>query len=229
MKTVLLYSGGLDSTIARYYLLPDMLIYIDLGVAYSDKEKARLPTETVVVPMRGVMAVTSVQKQTVPFRNMMFAQIAYNLAVAKWPEEELIRVAVVGVKEDNTEDKNEQAFVTMTNALNLIRPARSPRIEIVSPFWNMTKRDMVLWLKENEKDWKKILSNVITCFSEHGHRCGECWACVALWTTLVRSGIDCKGWFDYDVRNAASIFYDKPDFLSKIWEEEVGEALGRKA
>ena len=225
MKTILLYSGGLDSTAARYILKPDALLYVDLGVEYSAKERAALPVDVWVVSAQSMVTTISKRSQHVPFRNMIFAEIAYNQAVARWPDEDVIRVAVIGVKEDATEDKTKQAFQIMSAALNAIRPKGGPLIDIFSPFWDTTKAQLVVWLKANRLDWEAILKEIVTCFSADGKRCGKCWACVAYATTLTLAGIECRKWFESDVVQTAKEQLMIKDWVSLIWADEITRAI----
>jgi len=43
MRSVLLFSGGMDSYAARMLYEPDVLLYVDAGTRYAHAELRRLP------------------------------------------------------------------------------------------------------------------------------------------------------------------------------------------
>ena len=52
MKTVLLYSGGMDSAALRFLHMPDVLLYVDLGTEYSSWERSHLPAGTIILELK---------------------------------------------------------------------------------------------------------------------------------------------------------------------------------
>jgi hypothetical protein len=75
MRSVLLFSGGMDSYAARMLYEPDVLLYVDAGTRYADAELRRLPEETIVVDMR-VLNTFGVVDDIIPLRNLFFVAVA---------------------------------------------------------------------------------------------------------------------------------------------------------
>jgi 7-cyano-7-deazaguanine synthase len=97
MRSVLLFSGGMDSYAARMLYEPDVLLYVDAGTRYADAELRRLPEETIVVDMR-VLNTFGVVDDIIPLRNLFFVAVAALLSYLwqkqHWTEGKTIEVAM---------------------------------------------------------------------------------------------------------------------------------------
>ena len=196
-KIILCYSGGLDSTIARYVLKPDLAVYYNLNTLYSKKEIANIEKmQDVFISNRLNLSEFEIgEKAYIPFRNLYLAMLSYSEAVKRFPDADLYRINLVGVKGDNVPDKNPEAFKKMTDLLNFINKKELPRVVVESPFWNFTKGKLVEMYK-NDIDFRSIVS----CYSKEEGRCGECPACFRFWVALESNGIECWNWFKKDIR-----------------------------
>lgn len=76
MKKVLLYSGGTDSWLIDKLWKPDIKLYIDIGSAYAEQEKARLPEDTVIEELKMLGKFEDPDTAYVPWRNLMFLTTA---------------------------------------------------------------------------------------------------------------------------------------------------------
>jgi hypothetical protein len=99
----------------------------------------------------------------IPFRNIYFAMLASNNGADT--------IWCVGVKGDHTPDKSPAAFTRMSEVLSEF--ADRP-IKIDSPFWEMTKTDVVRWYVEAGLPVRDLL-DTFSCMEPGGRRvhCGR--------------------------------------------------------
>ena len=212
MKHVLLFSGGIDSFVAYYYLKDKGLdvetVYFDLGTPYTNRELAvvkKLIPETIIDrsicvgnTQRGVNAF-------LPYRNLLLT-----CGAAKYGR----NIFIAGLKDDCVEDKNPMAFDCMEECLNFISKSEDA-IKLSSPFWEMTKQDVVFWWRDNAvrigRDKNEILET-ISCYdeAEPTNYCGRCPSCLRKFFALRSNGFDIE-------------FYNE-----KLFQEYIKRAEERK-
>jgi len=168
-KEVLLYSGGIDSFIGYYYLNKPQLISFDLGSKYTQKELKYNPLKTENIIYDESLKWLGENEQNlnahIPFRNLYLALTA----VAKYSD----IIYICGLKDDEMTDKNEQVFNLWSNHFSELE---NRQIQILSPFWNLTKEDIVKWY--SNKYNKEDLLKTVSCYSnEDIIYCGKCQAC----------------------------------------------------
>ena len=180
--SIFLFSGGIDSFCAYHYLKQPNTVYFDLGTRYSKKE---LKYVQKLVP--DIIVDTSLNfgdkefgaDAYVPFRNLLLAAQAVKYSDV---------VYIVGVKDDKVSDKNEEIFEKMSA---LLSEMEGRTIQILSPFWNMTKAVVVNWYLTNVTTNPKALLDTISCYSEEDtNYCGMCPCCFRKWNALRANGID---------------------------------------
>src|SRR5699024_4053388 len=114
-----------------------------------------------------------------PLRNVYLAMLASRHADTIW---------CVGVKGDHTLDKSPGAFARMSTFLSEFagRPIR-----VDSPFWEMTKTDIVAWYLKKGLPVENLLAT-FSCMRPHTHRvhCGRCPSCLRRWIALANNGLD---------------------------------------
>lgn len=179
---ILLFSGGVDSYIAYHFYGKPRTLYFDLHTKYSDVEKEvvrKLIPNTIVESC--VDFSTREQETTafIPYRNLHLALLANKYSDT---------IAIAGVKDDMVNDKNELIF---TEFSALMSHMMNREIRVISPFWNLTKAQVVKWFLNNGGTEKELLST-ISCYtpSEEGTECHECPACFRKWNALAENGID---------------------------------------
>ena len=65
----------------------------------------------------------------------------------------------------------------MTRCLNTIsKPGKN--VEIYSPFWKMSKSEIVKWMLDNVEHAEEILKTSVSCYSEDRGQCGNCPSCL---------------------------------------------------
>ena len=193
---ILLFSGGIDSYVAYHYLNKPQTVYFDLGTPYTGKEigviQALIPT-TIIDYSLNLGSRQIGEKAYIPFRNLYLAMLA-----AKYDD----TIVIAGVKDDDVSDKNEAIFQKFSDLLSELedRP-----IQVISPFWNMTKEEVIAWyLQRYPAD---NLLKTVSCYSQEDTiYCGRCPSCFRKWCALKANNIDLD-------------FYNKP--LMKEYYEKA--------
>ena len=141
-KTVLLWSGGLDSTAALILEKPDLAVHImagDTGHHKIEREGTLLMKDLLEFELGFEMPeVIYYDHQTefwgygesafVPFRNFQYIMDAYNEALRHWTQPnwpDIVELWVVGVLGGYQSDKSPEAFEIMSNFLNDMLQASS--------------------------------------------------------------------------------------------------------
>lgn len=198
MKTILIYSGGMDSTTLLYKLWQagDLLqcLSFDYGQRHKKELKAarkickRLKIAHQIVDIKNLKilmwgsALTSniavpeghykdktMRSTIVPNRNMIFLSLAIAAAVSK----KFDRVALAVHAGDHAIYPDcRPEFIKKMRAVSRI--ANYKAVEIYAPFLNLTKRDIA-------KRGKKLnvpFGETWTCYKGLKNQCGKCGACV---------------------------------------------------
>lgn len=179
---ILLFSGGVDSFIAYHYLGHPRTLYFDLSTPYTNKEIRTIvrliPATTVDYSLSGIGKWQSGPKAYLPFRNLLMAAVAANYDD---------QIVIAGIKDDMVSDKNEQIFKKFSSLLSELE---GRKIRVISPFWKMTKSDIVRWYLESGGDLDALLSTT-SCYSkDDDNYCGRCPSCFRKWVAFRSAGID---------------------------------------
>ena len=179
---ILLFSGGIDSYAAWHYLGKPETVYFDLHTPYSRKEikvVKELVPNAIIEDCLSLRRRQVGEKAYIPFRNLYLAMLA-----AKYSN----IIVIVGIRGDNVSDKNEEIFQDFSKLLSKMED--NINIEVISPFWEWTKEEIVRWFLQNagnEEDIKKTVS----CYSkEDTNYCGACPSCFRKWCAFRINGID---------------------------------------
>lgn len=182
---ILLFSGGIDSYVAYHYLRYPQTVYFDLKTPYTKKEKKvvkKLIPDTIIESSLDLSSRQIGEKAYIPFRNLYLAMLAVKYSDT---------IVIAGVKDDDVSDKNESIFKEFSRLLSTMenRP-----INVISPFWNMTKEQVVGWYQQYliiNKVWGHSLLDTISCYSEENtNYCGKCPSCFRKWCALRANGYD---------------------------------------
>jgi 7-cyano-7-deazaguanine synthase in queuosine biosynthesis len=207
---VLLISGGLDSLIAWFYLNKPPMIYFRLGHCYESKElksleriRSKVEDFNYDIHDLDIGKFEREENKYIPFRNLSFAIMASNYGN---------NIYMGGLKDDYVEDKTPTAFEKMTNLLNFIKKDNDPTINITSPFWHMTKIDIVAWYISQGFPIE-LLKDSVSCYDDKSlGQCGKCPSCFRKWISLKYNKIDCDDWFENNIKK-----YDKiPEYIKRF-------------
>ena len=186
-EVVLCFSGGIDSFVGRHYLGIENVgggpVYFDLHSRYSKKERTyiRRNFRNTVIDnsLSWLGKYEEGEKAFVPYRNLYLAMTA---SIKYAPN-----VCICGVEDDVVEDKNQIVFDLWSKHLSEIG---RKRVRIFSPFWEMTKVDIVRWYL-NTGGTEKAILNTVSCYSPgRENYCGRCPSCFRKWVALRANGVD---------------------------------------
>ena len=201
-REVLCFSGGVDSVIAWHYLEYPQPIYIKFWHKYQQKEMVSIRKLEDYISRLKVKRVDGLslgkfevgENAYIPQRNFHVALIASHYGD---------KIYIVGIKGDNVPDKTPQAFDIMGHAMNFIKKEDEPMISIDSPFWKMTKPEIIKWFIDEYKPAyaTKVLKKSVSCYDDKTiGSCGQCPACFRKWIALESAGLKSYNWFERDIR-----------------------------
>jgi len=188
---ILLFSGGIDSYAAWYFLGRPKTIYFNLRTPYSDYElrvvKELIP-ETIIDNSLTLNSrqIPGSDTAFIPMRNLYLAMLA-----SAYADE----IVICGLKDDCVNDKTPEAFAEFSGILSKLNERE---IKVTSPFWNMTKADVVKWYLDTYKDSAVLSSKLlrtISCYTPSSKGkdiqiyCGKCRSCFRKWSALYVNGI----------------------------------------
>lgn len=180
-KSVLLFSGGVDSFVAYHYLGMPPTIYFDCKSRYSQKE---IPVVLGLVPSTIIDNSLDLhdreygEKAYIPFRNLLFA-----LQAVKYAD----KIVIAGLADDKVSDKSKTAFAMFSD---LMSDLEGREIEVVSPFWEMTKADVVEWYLKSGFS-VEALFRTVSCYDPRPDvkYCGTCPSCFRKWVAFRANGL----------------------------------------
>lgn len=170
---MLLFSGGVDSFVAYHVLNKPATIYYDLGTKYSDKElhaidnNFKFNTTIDKHSLKHLGKYEQSESAFIPFRNLYLCM----QVLADYQSVDTIYIA--GLKDDNVNDKNEAIFKRWSV---MFSEMLERDIRIDSPFWEMTKSD-VISLYVNEYGNVEDIINLVSCYNGSHVCCNKCKAC----------------------------------------------------
>jgi len=180
-ESILLFSGGVDSFIAYHYLHQPQTLYFNVQSRYSKKELSVVQS---LIP-------SSIIDNSLNFSDKEFGENAYipfrNLLLAAQAVKYADTIYIAGIKDDMVSDKNEQVFLKMSILLSELE---GHAIQILSPFWNMTKNNIISWFLKNIGTEIELLKTISCYSSDDTLYCGACPACFRKWCAFRSNGID---------------------------------------
>lgn len=186
MKSVLLYSGGLDSLCTAWLLKPDTLLYVPHGAPYETTEllacaAVGLPV-TIATRTLDFSSITRVD-YIVPNRN------AHLVLAASLYGERILLGAVAG---DRSKDKDHGFCHLITGLLNYMwqeqhwTPAR--KFEVLLPVVHLTKSMLLAGALKRGLPVSKVLDSY-SCYTGADVACGVCKPCVRKFVALVNNKV----------------------------------------
>jgi 7-cyano-7-deazaguanine synthase len=178
---ILLFSGGIDSYVAYHYLGKPQTLYFNLNTRYSFKEilvVTKLIPDTIIEHCINFKTREEEGTAFVPYRNLHLALLANKYSDT---------IVIAGVKDDKVNDKNEYIFDQFSK---LMSHMMDREITVMSPFWSMSKQDVVKWFLDNGGTKAQLLSTLSCYSSDDSLFCGKCAACFRKWCALKVNGID---------------------------------------
>jgi len=228
--TVLLLTGGLDSTIAYYRLLEEgyenvLPVYVDFGQPYAKKELKAL--DALNLPYFYFKDAIPVWydgpwEHIIPARNLYFLALASEMLVDGG---EVWISSVAGETPNYGGDKS-LAFYTQFEELVANTTDKTIIVRCMNEY---TKSGWVKWFLEkalldnlSREEKIYILKTTVSCFTGHGHlNCGKCRACLRKWISLARNDIACEEIFEVHPYHGANALVE--EYKNRIHEALTNE------
>jgi len=213
-KTVLLYSGGMDSYIISKLKDFDTLLYIDINSRYSKTELEIIKQQNIpnlVIDSR--LNLGDMEHSTnfiVPARNLFF------IIIATYYGDKITMGALSG---DRSSDKDIPFSQYSQTLLQHIYKESwwcdGREIEILLPFKNHTKKQIIEEYLNKGFDIKDLIYKSFSCYSptENGQPCGVCKPCLRKWMSL------------RTFRNTKDVFFNNPEDIWKVKIKEIEKNL----
>lgn len=179
-KVILLYSGGLDSFLAWEYLKRPKTIYFDLGHRYALHEliAIRKTIPDTIINKSLHLGQWEKEDADIPMRN------AFMIMMASMYDKDIVLVVQKG--EMSIPDRTPQFFMSFGGWLNWMKYEHGHSLS--SPFFDMTKTEMVKWYVEQGLSIDQLVKTR-SCFSGATSACGACGACFRRWVALRNNNI----------------------------------------
>lgn len=199
-KSVLLFSGGLDSLCAAWLLQPDILLFMKHGQRYQTAEsgaitwlrhRQQLPPSSLLVESTA-LALGQFERADaiIPLRNLLFVCMA-----AQYGE----TVYLSAVDGDRSLDKSKQFFTDASDLLTYLYGPQhwcEPRqVQVLAPFHHLTKTGLVRAYLDAKAPAQALLTS-LSCYELDQHEarsarpCGVCKPCFRKWVALQNNGVD---------------------------------------
>ncbi len=198
-KSVLLFSGGMDSLMFDTLLKPDVLLYIPSGSAYEEVEtdkvyelvtSGRIDRNKLVI-LDKTLNLKSFERDDmiVPNRN------AYLVLLASHYGEKIYLGSVYG---DRSFDKDKTFYTLMENLLNHIWQEQhwteERQFTVESPYKDVTKTELIKQYIEAGGSEEALMESY-SCYSGDLQPCGICKPCFRKAVSLVNNNIDIDDYY----------------------------------
>lgn len=216
MSRILLWSGGLDSTISWFYLEKPKTVFVNLGHKYHAQEYftckalAKRLKMDFVLEKRLYLGDHEAPDAYIPMRNLFLAMVGALYG------DEIYLVFQRG--EQGIPDRSPEFLKSASKMLSFLN---GREVVVDSPFLSMTKADMIAWyIKEGHP--LDVLYKTYSCFAEDSMEspCGCCAACFRRWVSFEYNNLSLI--FKRDIKEWSGI----PDYVRKI---KAGEYEARRA
>lgn len=185
-RQILLFSGGIDSFVAYHFLGYPQTLYFNLRNQYAEKEMAvvkQLIPDTIIDDSLNLSNSEDPVTGYIPFRNLLVACRAVQYSD---------NIVIAGVADDRVSDKNENIFMKFSSIMSEME---GRDIRVHSPFWTMTKAEVVKWYLDKVGQ-RQTLFSTVSCYDPSSRYCGRCPACFRKWLALWTNNI-CWDFEDY--------------------------------
>lgn len=210
-----LYSGGLDSFITYHYVEKEIQsknivpVYVPLGHRYQKSEidaiSKTLPSTGHILGFQRLG--THEEKDAFIWNRNAFLCLAASRVFHAIGEDPVGGTIWLTVQQDEMSipDRSPEFLQSMGDTLKTL----GYPVDVMSPFMDMDKADMVRWYLDVGLPAKDLLKTS-SCYSPGLYHCGNCPACVRRWIAFTLNGI-CEEYEQYP------------------WESKVGKAYLQRA
>jgi 7-cyano-7-deazaguanine synthase in queuosine biosynthesis len=210
-KSVLLFSGGMDSLIMNHLLSPDILLIFWHNNTYEKQEKKAIneliknnmiDQKKIIIDSSFSLSKIERDDAIIPNRNLLFIAQATNYG------EVIYLGSVYG---DRSFDKSLKFLNRCEDLFDYLYSEQhwcsAHTFKILAPFKALTKTQLVNKFLTNNGDASHLLTSR-SCYSSTDKPCGWCKPCFRKWVALKNNQINMKNYFE-------NLPQDAP-FLSEI-------------
>ena len=191
-KSVLLFSGGMDSLIINTLLKPDILLNVNMNSTYDARERETFPNlisefkqgeNYIYLGKELDLGIYERDDAIVPNRNAHLVLLASHYGETIW---------LGSVNGDRSFDKDRKFYHHMETLLNHMWQEQhwteERRFTVSSPFKDRTKTDLVeeYLMRAGQP---QFLLDSYSCYEGEEKHCGHCKACFRKWVALENNGI----------------------------------------
>jgi|Deesub1362B_J571_1020462.scaffolds.fasta_scaffold04738_4 7-cyano-7-deazaguanine synthase in queuosine biosynthesis len=213
-KLAIMWSGGMDTTIAYYYALDSgyknddiVMIHVDIGQPYEWKEKNAIDMIRSEIGEMNYLEfkfnllreelknLPTPEKQVIPGRNLLMAYVGSVFADRVWI------CALDGEMHRYMTDKNHTFFELASGVLSYVMDRD---IIVETPFKEMSKSEIAKWFVDllGREKAQKVLDKTVTCYDERNWACGECSTCFKRWVAYVNAGLNWRKYWKVNPRES---------------------------
>ena len=235
-KSVLLFSGGMDSLILNHLLTPDVLLwipttesyYLEESVALNTLVRLRYVSKEKLVRLPGVLDLDNWEREgdfVVPNRNAYLVLLAANYG------EDIYLGAAAG---DWPYDKDKEFCYRMGELLNHMNKEQAwteaRHFRVRSPYYTnfhngKSKTEMVKMYLEHGGSKDALLISY-SCYSGKSTPCGVCKPCFRKWVALINNNIKFPdGYFATDPKEAPWLPEVLPLIAQGKWHPKEDESI----
>jgi len=203
-KSVLLFSGGMDSLIMNYLLSPDILLVLPHGQKYERREleaierlvkKGFIDEKKLIYDNRFNFSSFERDDAIIPNRNLYFIGAATDYG------ENIYLGSVYG---DRSLDKSKEFFTKCEDMFNYLFQSQhwcnERKFTISAPFKEYTKTELVKeFLSKGGND--EMLKVSYSCYNQLALPCGKCKPCFRKWVSLENNLIKTDDYFLHKPQN----------------------------
>lgn len=192
-KSILCWSGGLDSFIAWFFLRKPKTIFFHTGHLYCRQERIVAAKFSKKYGMDTTFCYDlclgpyEEEDANIPLRNLYFAMHASHYS------DTVYLVAQRG--ERSIPDRSSRFFDEASSFLSFLH---GREVRVKTSFGEMTKVDMVAWYLKQGLPREDLLE-VYSCFRGEKQACGACGACFRRFIALEANGVSTEGLFENDI------------------------------
>ena len=192
-KSVLLFSGGMDSLMINALLKPDILLNVNMNSTYDARERETFPNlisefkqgeNYIYLDKELDLGIYERDDAIVPNRNAHLVLLASHYGETIW---------LGSVNGDRSFDKDEIFYHHMETLLNHMWQAQhwteERRFTVSSPFKDRTKTDLVEEYLE-KGNLPQYLLDSYSCYEGEQQHCGQCKACFRKWVALENNVVE---------------------------------------
>lgn len=169
-KTVLLYSGGMDSWLINEIEKPDVKLYVDINGSYNKDEIKHLPSDVIIEKLD--LSKWEREDSIVPLRNLYFVMVAAQHG------NNIILGATAG---DRVLDKSHPFAKKASDLLSYLYQEQhwtnERNINVLLPYKDMSKDEILRKYVEQGGNLERAWNESFSCYNPHPETGEECWKC----------------------------------------------------